>query len=52
LGLRNAGALDLRYAAQTHGYLLLLTDFYPYSGPTERSPSVPAPSLSISEPSQ
>jgi hypothetical protein len=52
LGLRNAGALGLRYAAQTHGYLLLLTDFYPYSGPTERTPSAPAPSLSISEPSQ
>jgi hypothetical protein len=33
-GLRNAGALALRYQAQTHGYLLLLTDAYPYSGPT------------------
>jgi Domain of unknown function (DUF4389) len=33
LGLRNAGALALRYQAQTHGYLLLLTDAYPYSGP-------------------
>jgi Domain of unknown function (DUF4389) len=32
-GLRNAGALGLRYQAQTHGYLLLLTDAYPYSGP-------------------
>ena len=32
-GLRNAGALALRYQAQTHGYLLLLTDAYPYSGP-------------------
>ena len=52
LGLRNAGALGLRYAAQTHGYLLLLTDSYPYSGPTERTPSAPAPSLPISEPLQ
>ncbi|HEY1688484.1 MAG TPA: DUF4389 domain-containing protein [Solirubrobacteraceae bacterium] len=34
-GLRNAGALALRYSAQTHGYLLLLTDAYPYSGPCE-----------------
>jgi len=33
LGLRNTGALALRYQAQTHGYLLLLTDAYPYSGP-------------------
>ncbi|HEY4824469.1 MAG TPA: DUF4389 domain-containing protein [Solirubrobacteraceae bacterium] len=32
-GMRNAGALALRYQAQTHGYLLLLTDAYPYSGP-------------------
>jgi hypothetical protein len=33
LGLRNAGALALRYQAQTIGYLLLLTDSYPYGGP-------------------
>jgi len=33
LGLRNAGALGLRYSAQTNGYLYLLTDAYPYSGP-------------------
>jgi hypothetical protein len=32
-GLRNAGALALRYHAQTLGYVLLLTDSYPYSGP-------------------
>jgi hypothetical protein len=32
-GLRNAGALGLRYQAQTLGYLLLLTDSYPYGGP-------------------
>jgi uncharacterized protein DUF4389 len=32
-GLRNAGALALRYQAQLFGYLLLLTDAYPYSGP-------------------
>jgi hypothetical protein len=51
LGMRNAGALALRYAAQTNGYLLLLTDAYPYSGPAERAlaasaPSTPLPSLS------
>jgi Domain of unknown function (DUF4389) len=33
-GLRNAGALSLRYHAQTLGYLLLLSDSYPYGGPT------------------
>ncbi|HZO60752.1 MAG TPA: DUF4389 domain-containing protein [Solirubrobacterales bacterium] len=32
-GLRNLGAYDLRYAAQTYGYVYLLTDRYPYSGP-------------------
>ncbi|HEV7527401.1 MAG TPA: DUF4389 domain-containing protein [Solirubrobacteraceae bacterium] len=32
-GMRNAGALALRYQAQTFGYALLLTDAYPYSGP-------------------
>jgi hypothetical protein len=33
LGLRNAGALALRYQAQLLGYVLLLGDAYPYSGP-------------------
>jgi uncharacterized protein DUF4389 len=33
-GLRNVGALSLRYAAQAQGYVFLLTDRYPYSGPT------------------
>ncbi|HWG09379.1 MAG TPA: DUF4389 domain-containing protein [Solirubrobacteraceae bacterium] len=33
MGLRNAGALALRYQAQAHGYLLLLSEAYPYSGP-------------------
>lgn len=33
LGLRNAGALALRYTAQFYGYLFLVTDAYPYSGP-------------------
>ena len=32
-GLRNAGALALRYQSQTLAYALLLTDAYPYSGP-------------------
>lgn len=36
-GLRNAGALALRYHAQTFGYVLLLTDAYPYSGPARKA---------------
>lgn len=34
LGLRNATALWLRYNLQTIGYFFLLTEQYPYSGPT------------------
>jgi hypothetical protein len=33
-GLRNLGAFALRYSAQVNGYAMLLTDSYPYSGPT------------------
>jgi cobalamin synthase len=33
-GLRNLGAFELRYYAQLLGYLYLLTDSYPYSGPS------------------
>lgn len=43
LGLRNAGALALRYTAQTYGYLFLVTGSYPYSGPCVVPPSAPAP---------
>jgi hypothetical protein len=32
-GLRNLGAFSLRYAAQVYGYVALLTDRYPYTGP-------------------
>jgi hypothetical protein len=38
-GLRNAGALALRYNAQANAYLLLLTDSYPYSGPCLHAPA-------------
>jgi Domain of unknown function (DUF4389) len=41
LGLRNAGAHALRYNAQTNGYLLLLTDRYPFSGPPVEEPLAP-----------
>ena len=43
LGLRNVGALALRYSAQTSGYVYLLTDAYPYSGPLAMTPIVPIP---------
>ena len=33
-GLRNLGVFALRYNAQVIGYLMLLTDQYPHSGPT------------------
>jgi hypothetical protein len=49
LGMRNAGALALRYAAQTNGYALLLTDAYPYSGPTRSAP-VASPASAPSQP--
>lgn len=43
LGLRNAGALALRYMSQTCGYLFLLTAAYPYSGPCLAPPPDPPP---------
>lgn len=43
-GLRNLGALALRYTSQTYGYVLLLTGAYPYSGPChEVAPEPPEP---------
>lgn len=38
LGLRNAGALALRYGAQTYGYLFMVSGAYPYSGPNVAPP--------------
>jgi hypothetical protein len=42
LGLRNTGALAVRYFAQFYGYLFLLTDAYPYSGPNVAPPPLTA----------
>lgn len=51
LGLRNAGALALRYGAQTNGYALLLTDRYPYSGPiASRPPALQATPGPLADP--
>lgn len=45
VGMRNAGALALRYAAQTSGYMLLLCEAYPYSGPTAQAATAPEPAV-------
>jgi len=50
LGLRNAGALALRYGAQTYGYLFLVTGAYPYSGPCLARPSAAATPESVASP--
>ena len=55
LGLRNAGALALRYSEQVNAYVLFVTPRYPYSGPTaapqpSREPSAflpPDPSTAV-----
>ncbi len=48
-GLRNLGAFALRYMGQTYGYLFLLTEAYPYSGPCHEV-EPPAPVMSPSPP--
>jgi hypothetical protein len=43
-GLRNLGAYYLRYTGQTYGYLYLLTDSYPFAGPSDYvEPELPEP---------
>lgn len=44
-GLRNLGAVALRYLAQTYSYAYLLTDRYPYASPGLRPPAEPEPEL-------
>lgn len=39
-GLRNLGAIAIRYVAQTYAYALLVTDRYPYASPALRPPPV------------
>jgi hypothetical protein len=43
--LRNLGAYAVRYSAQTYGYLYLLTDSYPFSGPNEYVEPEPEPEV-------
>jgi Domain of unknown function (DUF4389) len=38
-GLQNASAQALRYTLQVSGYLLVLNDAYPYSGPCRQEPA-------------
>ena len=45
-GLRNLGVFALRYHAQVAAYVSILTDRYPYAGPSLELPqpeAVPAP---------
>lgn len=42
LGLRNAGALALRYTAQFYAYFFMVTGAYPYSGPNVAPPPLTA----------
>jgi hypothetical protein len=40
-GLRNLGAMSIRYQAQTHVYWFVLNDRYPYASPALRPPAQP-----------
>lgn len=40
-GLRNLGAMSIRYQAQTHVYWLVLNDRYPYASPALRASAEP-----------
>ena len=40
-GLRNLGAMSIRYQAQTHVYWFVLNDRYPYASPALRPPAEP-----------
>jgi Domain of unknown function (DUF4389) len=42
-GMRNAGAVSVRYLAQTYAYVYLLTERYPDSSPALRPPPEPEP---------
>jgi hypothetical protein len=52
LGLRNLGLYALRYTDQANGYLYILTDRYPYTGPiaTDTHESPPAEPPPVFEP--
>jgi len=43
IGLRNLGAIIVRYLAQTNAYAFVLTDRYPFASPALRAPPEPDP---------
>jgi len=43
IGLRNLGAMSIRYQAQSHVYWFVLHETYPYSSPALRPPAEPEP---------
>ncbi|MEP6978816.1 MAG: DUF4389 domain-containing protein, partial [Thermoleophilia bacterium] len=45
LGLRNLGLYALRYTDQANGYIYLLTDRYPYTGPIATDTHEPPPAV-------
>ena len=42
-GIRNLGAVAVRYTAQANAYLFVLTDAYPHASPAVRPPPEPEP---------
>ena len=42
-GLRNLGAIAIRYHAQTNAYWFVVTDSYPYASPALQPPPAPEP---------
>jgi hypothetical protein len=48
-GLRNLGAYIVGYWAQTYGYVYLLTNRYPFSGPLVRPEEESEPTLAVAE---
>jgi hypothetical protein len=46
-GLRNLGAIAVRYLAQTSAYWFIVTDVYPYSSPALRAPQVEEPAAEL-----
>jgi uncharacterized protein DUF4389 len=52
VGLRNLGTYALRYSAELGGYFNVLTDRYPYTGPTLHGAAPSAPPTSTPAPSE
>ena len=48
-GLRNLGAVAIRYHAQTNAYWFVVTDSYPYASPALQPPPAPEPEAALVE---